>query len=88
MKRIDNKGRQTVIQEKAKKIVTVMSGCLKPYLYFWDANTCTGTDCFKKMFKTLFTVTNGKYIGKNLAFRTYDEAIVLVFATSMPKENA
>ncbi|MEE1189190.1 MAG: hypothetical protein UHN41_00305 [Bacteroidales bacterium] len=32
----------------------------------------------KKMFKTLFTVTNGKDIGKNLAFGTYDEAIVLV----------
>ena len=38
----------------------------------------------KKILKTLFTVANGKDIGKNFAFGTYDETIVLVLATSIP----
>jgi hypothetical protein len=31
------------------------------------------------MFIAILTVSNGKDIGKNLTFGTYDEAIVLVF---------
>ena len=61
----------------SENVVTVVSGSLKSYFYFviWTAAAANG---LKQGAEALSIVWDGEYICQNLAFRTEDEAVVLV----------
>ena len=74
---IQDIGEQTFVKKKPQQVVAVMSGRLKPYLYFvlWCGAI---PDSLQQAVESIHGVWNGKYIGQNFTLGVDDEAIVLI----------
>ena len=79
VQRIDDVGVQAFVKQKSKNVVAVVSGSLKPYLYF-VLRASAATNGLQEPVKALRIVLDGEYICQSFAFRAEDKAVVLVLS--------
>ena len=77
VQRVYDIGWQATVKKEPKNVVAVMSGSLKPYLYF-VCRTSAATNGLEKSVKAFRIIGDGEYICQDFAFRAEDEAVVLV----------
>ncbi|CVK21937.1 hypothetical protein SSPH_04675 [Sporomusa sphaeroides DSM 2875] len=83
---VNDIGVQTIVKEKPENVVAVVSGSLKPYLYFVQGQR-TGTDFFQQVAKSFHAVLDGEHICKDFTLRTDDEAVVFILSDINPDTN-
>ena len=69
MQRIDDVGWPAFVKQKSEDVVAVVSGSLKPYLYF-VLRASAATNGLQQCVKALCIVLDGEYICQSFTFRT------------------
>ena len=77
MKRVDDVGGETFVEEISKQVEMVVSGCFQSYFYILQG-ICHRADLPEQVIIPLQRVRNDKGVEQNLAFRVRDEAVVLI----------
>ena len=77
MKRVDDTGGKTFVQEKSQDVVAVMPGGFKSYFYFAQIRRCA-LEFFKKKVETIQIIRDREHIPEHFSVRVYDVTVVLV----------
>ena len=77
MQGVNDVGGQTFVKKKPEDVVAVVSGSLKPYLYF-VCREGAGSNPLQQNAEAFSVILDSKHVGQHLAFRAEDEAVVLV----------
>ena len=68
-----------ILKKKAKDVVAIVSGSLKPYFYF-VCRAGAGLNPLQESIESIPIVGNGKHIREHFTFRAENKAIMLIFS--------